>query len=36
MIAAAMNLMRLLHWLAGKPKAATPRSAFARRFPAAA
>jgi hypothetical protein len=34
MTAAAMNLMRLLHWLAGEPKAATPRSAFARLFPA--
>jgi transposase len=36
MTAAAMNLMRLLHWLAGEPKATTPRSAFARLFPAAA
>ena len=34
MTAAAMNLVRLLHWLAGEPKAATPRSAFARLFPA--
>jgi transposase len=36
MTAAAMNLVRLLHWLAGEPKAATPRSAFASLFPAAA
>jgi hypothetical protein len=36
MTAAAMNLMRLLHWLAGEPKATTPRSAFARLYPAAA
>jgi transposase len=36
MTAAAINLVRLLHWLAGTPKAATPRSAFARLFPATA
>lgn len=36
MTAAAVNLVRLLHWLAGEPKAVTPRSAFACLFPAAA
>jgi transposase len=36
MTAAAMNVVRLLRWLAGEPKATTPRSAFARLFPAAA
>lgn len=36
MIAAAMNLERLLRWLAGEPKATTPRSAFVRLFTATA
>jgi transposase len=36
MTAAAMNVVRILHWLAGEPKATTPHSAFARLFPAAA
>jgi transposase len=36
MTAAAMNVVRLLRWLAGETQATTPRSAFARLFPAAA
>jgi hypothetical protein len=34
MTAAAINLERLMRWLAGEPKAVTSRSAFARLFPA--
>ena len=30
MIAAAMNVVRLLRWLAGEPKARTRRSTFAK------
>ena len=36
MTAAAMNLVRLLQWLAGEPKSATPRSAFTRLYSTAA
>jgi hypothetical protein len=36
MTAAAMNVVRLLRWLAGEPKATTPMSAFARLYQVAA
>ena len=36
MTAAAMNLVRLLRWLAGEPKAQTRHSAFAQLHPLAA
>jgi transposase len=32
MTAAIMNVMRMLYWLAGEPKAKTPRSAFAKLY----
>jgi len=36
MTAAALNLVRLLRWLAGEPKAQTRHSAFAQLHPRAA